>query len=49
MRYSGIGRKWWSVVWDVGDGIGALGEMRERSGKIFCEWIEGEGLVGAET
>lgn len=37
------------VVEEVGDGIGARGEMRERSGKIFCEWIEGEGLVGAET
>lgn len=35
MRYSGIGRKGWSVVWEVGDGIGALGGMKECLKVLF--------------
>lgn len=49
MRYSGIGRKGWSVVEEVGDGIGASGgwgsgdgegEMGKSGGRIFCGGVE---------
>lgn len=58
MRYSGIGRKGWSVVEEVGGwNWGARGDeavvmVKVKWGRVverFFEWIECEGLVGAET
>ena len=47
MRYSGIGRKGWSVVEEVGDGIGAMWFVGEF-GRMFAieHYCATRGLTG---